>query len=281
MGLTVLVVDDATFIRDLVKRAVRQMVGEVELLEAADGARAQALIKQKAPDLILSDWEMPEVSGEELLKWVRAQPNLVTTPFIMITSRGDRNHVIAAVNAGVSDYISKPFTAEELSRKVHKQLKRIGYNPKAAAAKPAGAFSSLAVLTGATVERSQKAAPQPVQATAFTKPAAPAASAAPAKVNLQAHLRLAKQAFVCDVKEISLQAMSGLIDRTETLPQLFEVAALDILDAQGQALARLNVYIHALTAASLSPESDKVRVMVRFVDQDPAKLTALSQWIQR
>ncbi len=285
MGLTVLVVDDATFIRDLVKRAVRQMVGEVELLEAADGARAQALIKQKAPDLILSDWEMPEVSGEELLKWVRAQPNLVATPFIMITSRGDRNHVIAAVNAGVSDYISKPFTAEELTRKVHKQLKRIGYSPKAAAAKPAGAFSSLAVLTGATVERSQKAAPQPVQAAAFAKPAAPAAapaaSAAPAKVNLQAHLRLAKQAFVCDVKEISLQAMSGLIDRTETLPQLFEVAALDILDAQGQALARLNVYIHALTAASLSPESDKVRVMVRFVDQDPAKLTALSQWIQR
>ncbi|HMW49027.1 MAG TPA: response regulator [Cellvibrionaceae bacterium] len=280
MGLTVLVVDDATFIRDLVKRAVRQMVGEVELLEAADGARAQALIKQKAPDLILSDWEMPEVSGEELLKWVRAQPNLVATPFIMITSRGDRNHVIAAVNAGVSDYISKPFTAEELSRKVHKQLKRIGFSPKAPAAKPAGAFSSLEVLTGATAERSPKAAPKPAVAAAFAKPVA-APSAAPAKVTLQAHLRLAKQAFVCEVKEISLQAMSGLIDRTETLPQLFEVAALDILDAQGQVLARLNVYIHALTAASLSPESDKVRVMVRFVDQDPAKLAALSQWIQR
>lgn len=280
MGLTVLVVDDATFIRDLVKRAVRQMVGEVELLEAADGARAQALIKQKAPDLILSDWEMPEVSGEELLKWVRAQPHLVATPFIMITSRGDRNHVIAAVNAGVSDYISKPFTAEELTRKVHKQLKRIGYSPKAAAAKPAGAFSSLAVLTGATLERSQKAAPQPAVAAAFAKPAA-AAPAPVTKVALQAHLRLAKQAFVCEVKEISLQAMSGLIDRTDTLPQLFEVAALDILDAQGQALARLNVYIHALTAASLSPESDKLRVMVRFVDQDPAKLAALSQWIQR
>ena len=140
---------------------MRQIVGEVELLEAADGARAQAPHQTKAPDIILSDWEMPEVSGEELLKWVRAQPALSATPFIMITSRGDRNHVIAAVNAGVSDYISKPFTAEELSRKVHKQLKRIGFSPKVVA-KPASAFSSLDVLTGATVERANKPAAKPV-----------------------------------------------------------------------------------------------------------------------
>lgn len=280
MGLTVLVVDDATFIRDLVKRAVRQIVGEVELLEAADGARAQALIKQKAPDIILSDWEMPEVSGEELLKWVRAQPALSATPFIMITSRGDRNHVIAAVNAGVSDYISKPFTAEELSRKVHKQLKRIGFSPKVVA-KPASAFSSLDVLTGATVERANKPAAKPVApAPAFSAPAAKAAPQPAAKAALQAHLRLPKQAFACEVKEISLQAMSGLIDRTDSLPQLFEVAALDILDANEQVLARLNVYIHALSAVSPNPQSDKLRVMVRFVDQDPAKLAVLSQWIR-
>jgi DNA-binding response OmpR family regulator len=269
MGLTVLVVDDATFIRDLVKRALRQIVGDVELLDAADGARAQALIKQKTPDLILSDWEMPEISGEELLKWVRAQPHMVATPFIMITSRGDRNHVIAAVNAGVSDYICKPFTAEELSRKVHKQLKRIGFAPKSVV-KPSGVFSSIEVLTGATVARNAN----PVTA----KAPQPAAAAAPA---LQAHLRLAKQAFVCEVKEITLQAMSAVIDRTEILPQLFEVAALDILHPQGHVLARLNVYIHSLAAASLDPNGNKVRVMVRFVDQDPAKLEVLSQWIKR
>ena len=131
MVLKVLIVDDATFIRDMVKRAMRQIAPDAELFEAIDGNRAVALIKQKAPDLILSDWEMPEMGGDELLKWVRAQPDFLSTPFIMITSRGDRNHVQEAVNAGVSDYISKPFTAEELHRKIHKQLKRIGYQPKA------------------------------------------------------------------------------------------------------------------------------------------------------
>ena len=92
MPLKILVVDDATFVRDMVKRTVRQLVPDVELLEAPDGARAMGIIKSKAPDLILSDWEMPGLSGEELLRWVRDQPQFATTPFVMITSRGDRNH---------------------------------------------------------------------------------------------------------------------------------------------------------------------------------------------
>ena len=284
MGLKILVVDDATFIRDLVKRSMRQMVPDAEIFEAMDGARAQALIKQQTPDLILSDWEMPELSGEDLLKWVRAQPHLATTPFIMITSRGDRNNVIAAVQAGVSDYISKPFTAEELSRKVHRQLKRIGYEPKAAAAKTGGAFSSLDVLTGATVTK-----PTKPTAAAFAKPAANPSNNAPkntpnnagANSQLKAFLRLPNQAFNCEVKEVSLQALSGLIERTNTLPQLFDAAALDILGADDTALARLNVYIHSLAAASPNPQCEQVRVVVRFVDQDPAKLEVLSQWIKR
>ncbi|HEY6527621.1 MAG TPA: response regulator [Cellvibrionaceae bacterium] len=285
MGLKILVVDDATFIRDLVKRAVRQMVPDAELFEAMDGARAQALIKQNLPDLILSDWEMPELSGEDLLKWVRAQPHLVSTPFIMITSRGDRNNVITAVQAGVSDYISKPFTAEELSRKVHRQLKRIGYEPKAAAAKTGGAFSSLDVLTGATVTKPTKPTGA-VAATAFAKPAADSsaskvASNINANTNLKAFLRLPNQTLKCEVKEVSLQAMSGVIERTDTLPQLFDAAALDIVGADDKALARLNVYIHSLTAASPNPQCNQVRVVVRFVDQDPAKLDVLAQWIKR
>lgn len=281
MGLKILVVDDATFIRDLVKRSMRQMVPDAEMFEAMDGARAQALIKQQTPDLILSDWEMPELSGEDLLKWVRAQPHLASTPFIMITSRGDRNNVIAAVQAGVSDYISKPFTAEELSRKVHRQLKRIGYEPKAAAAKTGGAFSSLDVLTGATVTKPTKPT---APAAAFAKPAAnPSKNASnnAASAQLKAFLRLPNQAFKCEVKEVSLQALSGLIERSDTLPQLFDAAALDILGADDTALARLNVYIHSLAAASPNPQCEQVRVVVRFVDQDPAKLEVLSQWIKR
>lgn len=279
MGLKILVVDDATFIRDLVKRSMRQMVPDAELLEATDGARAQALIKQNSPDLILSDWEMPELSGEELLKWVRAQPHLAATPFIMITSRGDRNNVMTAVQAGVSDYISKPFTAEELTRKVARQLKRIGYEGKPTPAKAAGAFSSLDVLTGATVAKPNK--PTTAAATAvFAKPAAVQAVAA-SGAHLKAYLRLPSQTFNCEVKEASLQALSAVIERTDTLPRLFEAAALDILGQDEKALARLNVYVHSLAAATSNPQCNQVRVVVRFVDQDPAKMEILSKWIKR
>jgi DNA-binding response OmpR family regulator len=270
--MKVLVVDDATFVRDMVKRTVRQIAPDVELFEAIDGVRATALIKQKSPDLILSDWEMPEMNGEQLLKWLRAQPDFTATPFIMITSRGDRNHVIAAVNAGVSDYISKPFTAEELTRKIHKQLKRLGYTPKAAPSKSGGAFSSLEVLTGGA-QRQNAAGPVSAQAS----PAKPQGSAAKPRVNAQ--LRLPSGAYLCDLREISLQAMSAVIERTAQPPQLFEQAAVDLMDNQGEVLARLNAYIHALSASTASPDAMAIRVNVRFVDQDPAKLEILSKLI--
>ena len=112
MAIKILVADDATFVRDMIKRTLRNMAVGIELMEAPDGSRARTLIKQKIPDLILSDWEMPNMSGEELLKWVRETPETSGVPFIMITSRGDREHVMAAVQAGVNDYISKPFTPE-------------------------------------------------------------------------------------------------------------------------------------------------------------------------
>ncbi len=276
MPLKVLVVDDATFVRDMVKRTVRQVAPDVELYEAIDGVRATALIKQKAPDLILSDWEMPEMTGEQLLKWLRAQPDFTATPFIMITSRGDRNHVIAAVNAGVSDYISKPFTAEELTRKIHKQLKRLGYTPKAAASKSGGAFSSLEILTGASVERAAKPKAEVAIASAFARPQA-AASPAPSKRRISAQLRFAAEHYPCEIREISLQAMSSVIERRHALPTLFEQAAVDIMDQQGEVLARLNAYVHALAATSSLPDNAMVRITVRFVDQDPAKLEVLSK----
>jgi len=150
MALKVIIVDDATFVRDMVKRTLRQLIPDGEILEAPDGTRACSIIKSKKPDLILSDWEMPNMGGDELLKWVREQPDFISTPFIMVTSRGDRNHVMKAVEAGVNDYISKPFTAEELTRKIAKQLKRLGHdvNKSPANSNRGTAFGSIDVLTG-------------------------------------------------------------------------------------------------------------------------------------
>lgn len=277
MTLKVLVVDDATFVRDMIKRTVRQLVPNVELLEAPDGARAQGLIKSKQPDLILSDWEMPEMSGEALLRWVREQPQFISTPFVMITSRGDRNHVMAAVEAGVSDYLSKPFTAEELTRKIGKQLKRLGYQTTSSSPANRGfAFSSIEVLTGGRASASASPTPAPAANTPSPPAGAPAAGRKPEKFRGRAFLRFPHTSCEYELLETSQQALCGTMERAQILPTVFDQAAVDLLDTSGEAVARLNCYVHSIAACEPSPEAARVRVIVRFVDQDPAKLQALA-----
>lgn len=282
MPIKVLVVDDASFIRDMVKRTLRRLVPDVELTEAPDGQRAMALIKSKAPNLILSDWEMPQMSGEELLRWVREQESMAKVPFVMITSRGDRDHVVTAAKAGVSDYLSKPFTQDELSRKISKQLKRIGYTPQTSG--PAGsgnrgtAFSSIDVLTGGQ----DKTVQAPTQNHAKAKPKAKSNPKSPNKGHNfkgQVILRLADSQCPCDLKELSLQAICLVLQRPETIPTVFDQASVDLISEDGQALARLNAYIHSVTATELKPQASQLRIIARFVDQDPAKLEVLSKLI--
>ena len=124
--VSVLVVDDATFIRDLVKKGLRDNFPGVQIEEAINGRKAQQMLSRQVVDLILCDWEMPEMSGLELLTWCREQDNLKTTPFIMVTSRGDKENVVQAIQAGVSDFIGKPFSNEQLVTKVKKALSRSG-----------------------------------------------------------------------------------------------------------------------------------------------------------
>ena len=116
--VSVLVVDDATFIRDLVKKGLRDNFPGIQIEEAVNGRKAQQLLGRQAVDLILCDWEMPEMSGLELLTWCRAEEAHKITPFIMVTSRGDKENVVQAIQAGVSDYIVKPFNAATLKDKL-------------------------------------------------------------------------------------------------------------------------------------------------------------------
>lgn len=270
MPVKVLVVDDATFVRDLVKRTLRHMIPDLELLEAPDGSRAMSLIKSKHPDLILSDWEMPGMSGDELLRWMRQQPEFAETPFVMITSRGDRNHVMEAVSAGVSDYLSKPFTADELTRKIGKQLKRLGYEPPARRGGSAPvAFSSLEVLTG------QKPTDTKDSEASVAKRAVKAANAAAGNFQGKAFLRLPHGSCELEVRELSLQALGGSMKRDEKLPAVFDQAAVDLVGSNGQIMARINAYVHSVSATQPNPKCDSLRVIVRFVDSDPAKLEIL------
>ena len=153
--VSVLVVDDAPFIRDLVKKGLRGHFPGIVIEEAVNGRKAQQLLARESFDLILCDWEMPEMSGLELLTWCREQDSHKITPFIMVTSRGDKENVVQAIQAGVSDFIGKPFSNEQLITKVKKALSRAGKLQALMSSAPpkmlsTGAFAndSLSALTG-------------------------------------------------------------------------------------------------------------------------------------
>ncbi len=293
MAIRILVVDDATFIRDMIKKQLRDKIPGVEVLDAPDGNRALAQMKNQSVDLILSDWEMPNMTGAELLTAVRAMPNAGTVPFIMISSRGDRNHIVKAIELGVSDYLSKPFSADELLKKVFKQLKLAGKTPVASArsATTQGiAFASVDVLTSGAKPAPKPAAPvvNPF-ASPFTNNSAGAlgakpavqAVAAPAKtVKGKAQLRFANnRTFGVVIREMSLQLMSGLMQRSDDLPGLFEQAVVDIETGDGSSLARVNGYVHSIQAGEGRPDTNVVKIVVRFVDNDAEKFETLSKYI--
>ena len=284
-AIRILVVDDAAFVRDTIKRTLRKFLPSVEIFDAANGHRAVAALKANNIQVILSDWEMPEMTGEELLEWCRNDERYQKTPFIMISSRGDKNHVIQAVQAGVSDYMTKPFTPEELQNKVVKQLARIGYKPKQKQQSPFNSTaSSLDVLT--TSKKAQIQKPREVKdASAFLggKPAAKAAPAKKAESSFKgkAQLRFPKATCQCVIKDLSLQAMNGIMERPEVVPAVFDQAVVDMEDAKGEGIARLNAYVHSVAAADPRPNSERLKIIVRFVDNDPEKFELLSKVVTR
>lgn len=118
-SMKVLVVDDFATMRRIVKGVLKQL-GFSNIVEAEDGAAALDALKKEKVGLIVSDWNMPKMTGMDLLKAVRSDENLKETPFIMVTAEGQKENVIEAVKAGVSNYIVKPFTPETFSEKLEK-----------------------------------------------------------------------------------------------------------------------------------------------------------------
>lgn len=290
MALKILVADDAAFIRDMIKKQLRDRIPGVEIFDAADGARALALYKQNDIDIILSDWEMPLMTGEELLRNVRASSNGSTVPFVMISSRGDRDYIVKAIQSGVSDYLSKPFSAEELLRKVYKQLKVIGKLPIAAAPRAATqgiAAASIGVLTASRPEAiaPRAAAPTSNASTALLTSSSllttkPVVAAVKTIHKTKAQLRFSdNRTFACIIREMSLQLMSCALQRSEKLPTLFEQAVVDIDMGEGNGLARVNGYVHSITAGENRPDSNTVKMVIRFVDNDAEKFEVLSKFI--
>lgn len=119
--IKILVVDDFATMRRIVKNILTQL-GFKEIIEADDGTTALDILKKEKVDLIISDWNMPKMTGLDLLKEVRADSAMAGTPFIMVTAEAQQDNIILAVKAKVNQYIVKPFTADTLGEKINKVL---------------------------------------------------------------------------------------------------------------------------------------------------------------
>jgi CheY-like chemotaxis protein len=290
--VSVLVVDDASFIRDLVKKCLRNYFPGIKIEDAVNGKKAQAILMRETFDLVLCDWEMPEMSGLELLTWCREQTHLKAMPFVMVTSRGDKENVVQAIQAGVSGYVSKPFTNEQLLNKVKQALHKVGRLDALVASAPTkmnSAFGndSLSALTGGkpeAIKAAPAAAAAPNRGLLNTQPVkAPAASAsASARAGRgQGQLRLSSGTQQCVIKALSIKEALLVVRRGEVLPQVLESAVLDLEQGDNAEVARLNGYLHAVVAFEPRPDSDWLQLTFRFIDQDAQKMDYISRLIAR
>jgi len=125
MALKFLVVDDSATMRRIVLNSLKQ-IGHESFVEASDGR--DALNKLSADDsinFIITDWNMPEVSGLDLVKTVRANPKTANIPILMVTTRGMKEDIVEALNAKVNNYVVKPFTPQVLREKIEQIISSV------------------------------------------------------------------------------------------------------------------------------------------------------------
>ena len=117
LSMPILVVDDYQTMIRIIRNLLKQL-GFDDVDDASDGSAALTKLKEKKYGLVISDWNMEPMTGYELLKEVRSDDQLRTTPFIMVTAESKTENVIAAKKAGVNNYIVKPFNAQTLRSKI-------------------------------------------------------------------------------------------------------------------------------------------------------------------
>ncbi|WP_027187973.1 chemotaxis response regulator CheY [Desulfovibrio cuneatus] len=118
-NMRILVVDDFSTMRRIIKNILRQL-GMNNVVEADDGTSAWDVLNKDKIEFIISDWNMPQMTGIELLRKVRSSEEFADLPFLMVTAEAQQENIIEAVQAKVSNYIVKPFTAEVMKQKIDK-----------------------------------------------------------------------------------------------------------------------------------------------------------------
>ncbi len=122
--MRILVVDDFSTMRRIVKNLLNEL-GFTNIAEADDGKTALPILEKGGIDFLVTDWNMPDMPGIDLLKAVRANPALAGLPVLMVTAEAKREQIMEAAQAGVNGYVVKPFTADTLKEKVDKVFERL------------------------------------------------------------------------------------------------------------------------------------------------------------
>ncbi|WP_207758392.1 chemotaxis response regulator CheY [Aliamphritea ceti] len=123
--IKILVVDDFSTMRRIIKNLLRDL-GFTNIVEADDGKTALPILQSGSIEFLVTDWNMPIMTGIDLLKTVRADPNLKHIPVLMVTAEAKRDQIVEAAQAGVNGYVIKPFTAAVLKEKIDKIFERLG-----------------------------------------------------------------------------------------------------------------------------------------------------------
>jgi len=123
-NMQILVVDDFSTMRRIVKNQLREL-GFSNVSEADDGRSALQVLKSSRIDFVVTDWNMPDVTGIELLKAIRSDDSLKSIPVLMVTAEAKREQIIEAAQAGVNGYVVKPFAAETLKDKIQRIFDRL------------------------------------------------------------------------------------------------------------------------------------------------------------
>lgn len=120
-----LIVDDFSSVRDLIRNSLNEL-GFSKIIEAENGLEALELLKNKSAGIIISDWDMPHMTGLDLLKKCKADQNLKQIPFIILAAESNQKNIVQAAKAGVSEYILKPVRTEVLKEKLEKVFQTQG-----------------------------------------------------------------------------------------------------------------------------------------------------------
>ncbi|MBE0507692.1 MAG: response regulator, partial [Marinospirillum sp.] len=266
--IRILIVDDAKFMRDLAQKTLKSEYPEVDTMEATDGRKAQAILQQHSFDLVLCDWEMPEMTGIELLEWTRAQDNLKVLPFIMVTSLDKKERVVEALQAGVNDYIAKPYNAEQLIGKVLKQLVK------------SGCISQADIANMGRKDRVRAAGGAELLAGAAA-PAVTARKPPRQPPRCKGLLSWGERRSAVMVREINLQEAVLVCKCSQSLPTLAAEVTLALAAGSEENSIKVTVtgFISSLQLAERKPESENAIIKLLLLSQDQETMAQFRKFL--